>query len=110
MAAGQTPLNIATLYRMLAVSERGLRNAFHRVHGIPPHRRLRMLMLSQVRRALISARGPSANVTSKPQSILAFCNSGVFRLSTGKCSGKAVRKRCDSQSVNAAAARLLNGR
>jgi len=63
MAAGQTPLNIATLCRMLAVSERGLRNPFHRVHGIPPHRRLRTLMLSQTRRALMSARSPSANVT-----------------------------------------------
>jgi AraC-like DNA-binding protein len=61
MAAGQAPLNIATLCRMLAVSERGLRNAFHRVHGIPPHRHL--LMLSQARRELMSARDPSVNVT-----------------------------------------------
>jgi len=78
MAAGQTPLNIATLYRMLAVSERGLRNAFHRVHGIPPHRRLRMLMLSQVRRALISARGPSANVTQNRNPFWLFATRAFF--------------------------------
>jgi AraC-like DNA-binding protein len=59
----RTPLNIATLSQMLAVSERGLRQAFQKVYGMPPQRRLRALALSRARRALMSARGKSVNVT-----------------------------------------------
>ncbi len=59
----QTPLNIAALCRMLAVSERNLRKAFHKVHGMPPHQFLRILTLSRARQALISPRGPFENVT-----------------------------------------------
>jgi transcriptional regulator GlxA family with amidase domain len=49
------PIHISALCRTLTVSERTLRKAFHRIHGLPPCRHLRMLRLSQARRALLSA-------------------------------------------------------
>jgi transcriptional regulator GlxA family with amidase domain len=49
------PLHISALCRTLAVSERTLRKAFHKVRGLPPCRHLRMLRLSRARRALLSA-------------------------------------------------------
>jgi AraC-like DNA-binding protein len=57
------PLHISALCRALAVSERTLRKAFHRTHGVPPCRHLRMLRLSQARRALLSADGNLVTVT-----------------------------------------------
>lgn len=57
------PLHISALCRALEVSERTLRKAFHRTHGVPPCRHLRMLRLSQARRALLSADGDHATVT-----------------------------------------------
>jgi len=57
------PLHISTLCRALAVSERTLRKAFHKTHGVPPCRHLRMLRLSQARRALLSADGHFVTVT-----------------------------------------------
>src|SRR4029077_6927809 len=48
-------LHISALCIALAVSERTLRKAFHRAYGLPPCRHLRMLRLSQARRALLSA-------------------------------------------------------
>jgi AraC-like DNA-binding protein len=49
------PLHISALCRALAVSERTLRKAFHKTYGLPPCRHLRMLRLSEARRALLSA-------------------------------------------------------
>jgi AraC-like DNA-binding protein len=49
------PLHISALCRALAVSERTLRKAFHKTYGLPPCRHLRMLRLSEARRALSSA-------------------------------------------------------
>jgi len=57
------PLHISTLCRTLAVSERTLRKAFHKIHGLPPCRHLRMLRLSQARRALLSADCKAVTVT-----------------------------------------------
>ena len=63
LANFQTPLDIQTLCRALAVSERTLRKAFQKIRGLPPCRRLRMLRLSGARRALLSARGRFVTVT-----------------------------------------------
>ena len=49
------PLHISAICRVLAVSERTLRKAFHKVRGLPPCRHLRLLRLSRARRALLSA-------------------------------------------------------
>jgi transcriptional regulator GlxA family with amidase domain len=57
------PLHISALCLALTVSERTLRKAFHRTHGVPPCRHLRMLRLSQARRALLSADGNLVTVT-----------------------------------------------
>jgi transcriptional regulator GlxA family with amidase domain len=57
------PLHISALCRTLEISERTLRKAFHRIHGLPPCRHLRMLRLSQARRALLSADRKAVTVT-----------------------------------------------
>ncbi|UFW42444.1 helix-turn-helix domain-containing protein [Bradyrhizobium sp. WSM471] len=57
------PLHISSVCRALIVSERTLRKAFHKVHGIPPCRHLRMLRLSEARRALLSADSQVVTVT-----------------------------------------------
>jgi AraC-like DNA-binding protein len=49
------PLHISTLCRTLEISERTLRKAFRKIHGLPPCRRLRRLRLSEARRALLAA-------------------------------------------------------
>jgi len=51
------PLQVSALSRAIGVSERTLRKLFNEIHGRPPSRHLRMLRLSQVRGALLSARG-----------------------------------------------------
>src|SRR5881275_635821 len=63
LANFQTPLDVPTLCRALAVSERTLRKAFQKIRGLPPCRRLRMLRLSGARRALQSASGRFVTVT-----------------------------------------------
>jgi transcriptional regulator GlxA family with amidase domain len=55
LAEVDEPLHISALCVALAVSERTLRKAFHKAHGLPPCRHLRMLRLSQARGALLSA-------------------------------------------------------
>jgi transcriptional regulator GlxA family with amidase domain len=57
------PLHVSALCQTLAVSERTLRKAFHRIHGLPPCRHLRMLRLSRARRALLSADCKLSSVT-----------------------------------------------
>ena len=47
-------IRIATLCRIVGVSERGLRNAFYCVHGVSPKRALVTMRLSDVRRALVA--------------------------------------------------------
>jgi transcriptional regulator GlxA family with amidase domain len=57
------PLHISALCRTLEVSERTLRKAFRKIHGLPPYRRLRMLRLSQARQALLAADSKRVTVT-----------------------------------------------
>lgn len=57
------PLHIAALCRVLRVSERTLRSAFHKTCGLAPCRRLRMLRLSQARCALLAANWRRVTVT-----------------------------------------------
>lgn len=58
------PLHISELCRVMAVSERALRKAFNKTCGLPPCRRLRMLRLSEVRRALLSSHDQDVTVTA----------------------------------------------
>jgi AraC-like DNA-binding protein len=48
---------IAVICRTLNISERTLRKAFHRKHGVPPCRRFRMLRLAGARGALLLGHG-----------------------------------------------------
>jgi transcriptional regulator GlxA family with amidase domain len=57
------PLRMASLCCALAVSERTLRKAFHKIYGLPPYRHLRFLRLSQARGALLAADGQVVTVT-----------------------------------------------
>jgi transcriptional regulator GlxA family with amidase domain len=57
------PFHISALCRVLAVSERTLRKAFLKTHGVAPCRHLRMLRLSRARHALLSADGQIVTVT-----------------------------------------------
>src|SRR5258708_32899799 len=68
LAEPDEPLHIAALCCALAVSERTLRKAFHKIHGLPPHRHLRLLLLAQVRGALLAADGQAVTVTAIPTS------------------------------------------
>ena len=57
------PQQISVLCRTLEVSERTLRKAFHKIHGAPPCRHLRMKRLSEARRALRAADCKRVTVT-----------------------------------------------
>lgn len=63
LALTDEPLHISALCRTLQVSERTLRKAFHKIHRIPPCRRLRWLRMYRARRALQSADRRLATVT-----------------------------------------------
>ena len=81
------PLQIATLCRSLAVSERTLRKAFHKAHGVAPCRHLRMLRLAWARRALLSADGKFATVTEIATSF-GFVELGRFSVEYRKTFGE----------------------
>jgi AraC family ethanolamine operon transcriptional activator len=81
------PIDIAALCRALAVSERSVRKAFNRVRGLPPHRCLRLLRLSQARLALASARTHSVTVTEIALA-LGFVELGRFSVEYRKTFGE----------------------
>ncbi len=63
LAEVDQPLPISALCAALSVSECRLRKAFRRVRGLPPCRHLRMLRLSQARRALMDTDSGLSTVT-----------------------------------------------
>jgi transcriptional regulator GlxA family with amidase domain len=56
-------LPVATLSRLVGLSERGLRNAFYGVHGVSPKRWMVGARLERVRLALTSAGSETVTVT-----------------------------------------------
>jgi AraC-like DNA-binding protein len=88
------PLHVSALCSALAVSERTLRKAFHKTHGLPPCRHLRMLRLSQARRALLSADCKFATVTEIATSF-GFVELGRFSVEYRKAFGE-----CPSQTLH----------
>ena len=70
-------LTVTALCRALAVSERTLRSAFHRIHGAPPCRHLRMLRLLDARKTLLVADRKRATVT-EVATALGFSELGRF--------------------------------
>jgi len=81
------PLHISALCRVLAVSQRTLRKAFHKNHGAPPCRQLRMLRLSHARSALLSADCKFATVTEIATSF-GFVELGRFSVEYRKAFGE----------------------
>jgi transcriptional regulator GlxA family with amidase domain len=87
LASVDEPLHVSALCHTIGVSERTLRKAFHRVHGVPPCRHLRMLRLSNARRALLSADGTLAKVTEIAMSF-GFAELGRFSVEYKKAFGE----------------------
>jgi transcriptional regulator GlxA family with amidase domain len=81
------PLHVSALCHMIGISERTLRKAFHSVHGLPPCRRLRMLRLSNARRALLSADCKLTKVTEIAISF-GFVELGRFSVEYKKAFGE----------------------
>jgi AraC-like DNA-binding protein len=81
------PLHVATLAHALAVSERTLRKAFKNTYGLSPCRHLRMLRLSRVRRALLSAHDQVVTVT-KIATEFGFAELGRFSVEYRKVFGE----------------------
>jgi AraC-like DNA-binding protein len=87
LASVDEPLHVSALCQAMGISERTLRKAFHRVHGVPPCRRLRMLRLSNARRALLSADAALAKVTEIAMSF-GFAELGRFSVEYKKAFGE----------------------
>ena len=98
LANFQTPLDIPTLCRALAVSERTLRKAFQKNRGLPPCRRLRMLRLSGARRGLLSACGGCVTVTEIATSF-GFVELGRFSVEYRKMFGESPSETLGRRSV-----------
>ncbi|UPJ58443.1 helix-turn-helix domain-containing protein [Bradyrhizobium sp. 192] len=92
------PLNISAVCSALAVSERTLRKAFHKVRGIPPCRHLRMLRLSEARRALLSADGQLVTVTEIATGF-GFAELGRFSVEYRKLFGESPSKTLHQASL-----------
>lgn len=87
LASVDEPLHVSALCHVIGVSERTLRKAFHRVHGVPPCRHLRMLRLSNARQALLSADGTLTKVTEIAMSF-GFAELGRFSVEYKKAFGE----------------------
>jgi transcriptional regulator GlxA family with amidase domain len=87
LASLDEPLHVSALCHVIGVSERTLRKAFHRMHGVPPCRHLRMLRLSNARRALLSADATLAKVTEIAMSF-GFAELGRFSVEYKKAFGE----------------------
>jgi AraC-like DNA-binding protein len=85
------PVQMSALSRALGVSERTLRKLFNEIHGRPPSRHLRMLRMSQVRGALLSARGQVATVTEIATNY-GFAELGRFSVEYRKVFGESPSK------------------
>ena len=94
----QTPFDIPTLCRALAVSERTLRKAFQKIRGLPPCRRLRTLRLSGARQALLSAHDRCETVTEIATSF-GFVELGRFSVEYRKIFGESPSETLGRRSV-----------
>ena len=80
-------LSISDICRTLAVSERTLRSAFTKVHGVPPCRRLRILRLLHARKFLLTADRKLTTVT-KVAAAFGFSELGRFSVEYRKAFGE----------------------
>ena len=83
------------LCRAASVSERTLRNAFRKVHGVSPYRYLRVFRMTQARQALLSADSRRGTVTEVAMQF-GFLELGRFavdyRSAFGECPSATLRR------------------
>jgi transcriptional regulator GlxA family with amidase domain len=88
-------LHVEDLCRAAAVSERTLRNAFRKVHGVSPYRYLRGVRMTQARQALLSAGSGQGTVTEVAMQF-GFLELGRFsvdyRSAFGECPSATLRR------------------
>lgn len=62
-ANSDAPMRVSTLCQIVGLSERGLREAFYRVHGVSPKQWMLAQRLESVRRTLTNRESAPINVT-----------------------------------------------
>jgi len=92
------------LCRAAAVSERTLRNAFRKVHGVSPYRYLRGFRMTQARQALMSAGSKRGTVTEVAMQF-GFLELGRFsvdyRSAFGECPSVTLRRGLEREAPEA---------
>jgi transcriptional regulator GlxA family with amidase domain len=98
-------LHVDDLCRAAAVSERTLRSAFRKVHGVSPYRYLRGFRMTQARQALLSAGSRHGTVTEVAMQF-GFLELGRFsvdyRSAFGECPSATLRRALDREASPAA--------
>jgi AraC family ethanolamine operon transcriptional activator len=88
-------LHVEDLCRAAGVSERTLRNAFRKIHGVSPYRYLRTFRMTQARQALLSADSRHGTVTEVAMQF-GFLELGRFsvdyRSAFGECPSATLRR------------------
>jgi transcriptional regulator GlxA family with amidase domain len=88
-------LHVDDLCRAAAVSERTLRSAFRKIHGVSPYRYLRGFRMTQARQALLSAGSRHGTVTEVAMQF-GFLELGRFsvdyRSAFGECPSATLRR------------------
>ena len=88
-------LHVDDLCRAAGVSERTLRNAFRKIHGVSPYRYLRGFRMTQARQALLSAGSRHGTVTEVAMQF-GFLELGRFsvdyRSAFGECPSATLRR------------------
>jgi transcriptional regulator GlxA family with amidase domain len=98
-------LHVDDLCRAAAVSERTLRSAFRKVHGVSPYRYLRGFRMTQARQALLSAGSRHGTVTEVAMQF-GFLELGRFsvdyRSAFGECPSATLRRALEREAPPAA--------
>jgi transcriptional regulator GlxA family with amidase domain len=99
-------LHVDDLCRVAAVSERTLRNAFRKVHGVSPYRFLRGFRMTQARQALMTAGARRGTVTEVAMQF-GFLELGRFsvdyRSVFGECPSTTLRRAVEREATEAPA-------
>jgi transcriptional regulator GlxA family with amidase domain len=99
-------LHVDDLCRVAAVSERTLRNAFRKVHGVSPYRFLRGFRMTQARQALMAAGARRGTVTEVAMQF-GFLELGRFsvdyRSAFGECPSTTLRRAVERDATEAPA-------
>jgi len=86
------PMRIKTICRVLNVSERQLRKAFHKIHGMPPHRHLHRLRLQQARQALMARKVTVTEIATQFGFFQFGRFAGEYRKAFGECPSQTIKR------------------